>query len=341
MEITNPLVHKNWNENLLSIPEASIFFTRQWAKVLADSFGYMPAFFLSRASREIDFLLPLMEVNSPLTGRRGIALPFTDFCAPYAKEKSIIANGISEIISHARSQKWKYVEIRGGEPPGADAYPSMTYLHHELNLAETSQLYQNLSKGHRRNIKKAQNNHLTVSIGQSEDNLETFFKLNCLTRKKHGLPPQPKRFFENFYKSLVKENMATLVSATYQQKPVAAAVFLHFKDQVIYKYGASDPKFLDLRANHLVMWKAINYFAELGFKNLSFGKTEPSNIGLRRFKLGFGAQENNINYYKFSISENRYIRENPKESGLHTALFRRMPVFMLRILGEMLYRHVA
>ena len=50
-----------------------------------------------------------------------------------------------------------------------------------------------------------------------------------------------------------------VVLALKKHIPVAGAVFFHFKDEVILKYGASDRKFLYLRPNNLVMWEAFKY----------------------------------------------------------------------------------
>ena len=202
-------------------------------------------------------------------------------------------------------------------------------------------MFKKLSQGHRRNLKKASKNNLEILFENSLASIEDFYHLNCLTRKKHGLPPQPRLFFTNFYKYLVAENLATIVSAHYHGKKIASSVFLHFNKNVTYKYGASDPKYLNLRANHLVMWEAIKYFAERGFEKINFGKTEISNQGLRRFKLGFGAEEEKINYYKYSFSDNEFIEEKNLESGWHTAIFGKMPLPLLKLIGKILYRHVA
>ena len=341
MQIINPLVHTTWNGTISSIPETTVFYTREWAQLLAHSYGYMPAFFLSRAGREINFLLPIMEVDSRLTGRRGIALPFTDFCAPYAKNKEIFDDGWAEIRRYGELHRWKYVEIRGGAELFSNETPSLVYLHHYLQLDEEKKLFAKLSSGHRRNLRKAQKNHLTISIDQSHQSLLDFYRLNCFTRKKHGLPPQPRHFFENFYKFLLNQQMATIVSAKFEHRTIAASVFLHFKDEVIYKYGASHPSYLNLRANHLVMWEAMKYFSEQGYQKLSFGKTDLSHAGLQRFKLGFGAEEEKINYYKCSFDGHQFVTDNAQESGWHTAIFRRMPIPLLKLMGRLLYKHVA
>ena len=43
--------------------------------------------------------------------------------------------------------------------------------------------------------------------------------------------------------------------AHYQGKCVAGAVFFHFKDRALFKYGASDERFNRLGINNLVIWE--------------------------------------------------------------------------------------
>ena len=45
------------------------------------------------------------------------------------------------------------------------------------------------------NIKKALKEGVEVQLHNSFESVKSFFKLNCMTRKRHGLPPQPFKFF--------------------------------------------------------------------------------------------------------------------------------------------------
>src|SRR5205823_295553 len=117
------------------------------------------------------------------------------------------------------------------------------------------------------------------------------------TRKRHGLPPQPVSFFLNIYEEVIKAGLGFLVMAKSGSRPVAAAVFFHHGKSAVYKFGASDESFQELRGNNLVMWEAIQSLARRGFKTLHFGRTSPANAGLRRFKLAWGTTEETISYY--------------------------------------------
>src|SRR5436190_11674249 len=79
----DPLVDPNWDNAVANLPGASFFHTAAWARVLRDTYQFQPTYFTDqRPDGTIDALVPVMEVDSWLTGRRGISLPFTDECCP-------------------------------------------------------------------------------------------------------------------------------------------------------------------------------------------------------------------------------------------------------------------
>ncbi len=79
-DLINPLHDSDWDSRIARFPGASIFHTQAWARVLVDSYGYSPYYLRGTGNDAAAGLLPMMEVNSWLTGRRGISLPFTDEC---------------------------------------------------------------------------------------------------------------------------------------------------------------------------------------------------------------------------------------------------------------------
>ena len=46
---------------------------------------------------------------------------------------------------------------------------------------------------------------MTVEILQSVEAVRIFYSLQCQTRKKHGLPPQPFKFFLNIHKHILSQ----------------------------------------------------------------------------------------------------------------------------------------
>ena len=137
--------------------------------------------------------------------------------------------------------------------------------------------------------------------------------------------------------------MGLTITARFRNKPVASAIFFYFADQVIYKFGASDLKYQNLRPNNLVMWEAIQYFSERGLKTFHFGRTAPENKGLLQFKRGWGTKEETLNYYRYDLRNESFIPSSSKaaESPFIQKIMQKLPVPVLKVLGTILYPHAA
>jgi hypothetical protein len=122
---------------------------------------------------------------------------------------------------------------------------------------------------------------------------------------------------------------------------VAAAVFFTFGRTAIYKFGASDRDRQELRANNLVFARAIERLAGLGVRCLSLGRTSFDNEGLRRFKNGLGGLESLLECYRLNPDARQYMPARDDASGWHNEVFRRMPCWLSRLVGNLIYRYAA
>ncbi len=363
----DPLEADEWDARLTVVPSASFFHGAAWARVLRDTYGFRPVYFTlshnpavsganvlpnekpaspARQPRhhplEFHALLPVMEVNSWLTGRRGVSLPFTDECAPLCTDADSFRRLFREALAYARARAWNYLECRGGRPWLGDAPASTSFYGHRLDLeAGETALWTRVGGAARRAVRKAEQSGLTVEFAQDLGAVRIFFDLLCRTRKRHGLPVQPFRFFESIHHHVLSQDQGWVVLARHGQVPVAGAVFFHFGKTAIYKFGASNETFQHLRANNLVMWEAIKWHARRGFGRLDFGRTSLKNEGLRRFKLGWGTQERSIDYFRYDQRKAGFVTARDESSGWHNRLFRMLPIPLSRLVGAALYRHVA
>jgi hypothetical protein len=88
------------------------------------------------------------------------------------------------------------------------------------------------------------------------------------------------------------------------------------------------------------MWEGIRFLAQHGAETLHFGRTSLENDGLRRFKLTWGTEEETIEYLKFNPVARAWITGRDTSSGLHTAVFCRLPPALNRLAGTMIYPHL-
>lgn len=331
-----------WDDLLIASGKGSFFHSSHWARVLHESYGYKPVYFAYPGGNGLQALVPFMEIDSRITGKRGVSLPFTDYCEPIIPDCCGIGDVMAHIIQFGKGSGWRYFELRSGIglPPGLP--PSSFYYGHELDISrDEDEIFSSFHSSTKRNVKKAEKEGVKVIIYSSLDAMRKFYKLNCITRKMHGLPPQPYRFFEKIHEHGISKGYGIVALADYNGTTVAGGVYLRFGDKAIYKFGASDRRYKHLRANNLVMWEAIRYYAMNGCRTLFFGRTEPENDGLLTFKRGWGPQEQAINYYKYDLKREFYVTESSRLHGFHNKVFANMPIPFLRLTGSLLYRHIG
>lgn len=338
----NPLEDATWDTWAGRHADFCFFHSRAWAAVLHEAFGYTPRYFVARSTNTLAGALCVMEAQSLIEGRRGVALPFTDFCPLLATDEPSSRTVLNHALACGRQRRWRYLEWRGSSRFVQGAHPSLTFLGHTLRLdASVEDLFNRCDAPVRRAVRKAQREGVRVEFSSDLPALHQFYELYCETRRKHGLPPQSKRFFEAIHRHVLNRGQGLLGLARHREVPIAGALFCHAGRKAVFKYGASRQRFLPLRGNNLVMWEAIKWHAQHGFAELHFGRTSLSNAGLRSFKLGWGAQEHRLEYFRYDLRRGRYLTVPDAASGWHNAFFRLLPLPLARLIGASLYRHWA
>ncbi len=329
-----------WDAFLQTRPDATVFHTSAWCRVLTDTYGYKPAYVVSRdASGELTGGVPLMLVNSWLTSRRLVGLPFSDVCQPL-----LPAEGAAELLVAARQQaeplKATAVELRGpshAKMPDAGFSNGTVFYQHIVDLDDA--MDSRVQSSARRAIRKAQNEGVTVRQSISAKDMRRFYDLMVLTRRKHGLLPQPWRFFRNIQRQLMENEMGLLLVAEHNGKVIAGDLLLRFGDQLVYKFNASDPRYLSVRPNNLLLWQAMQFGRDQGCRTLDLGRCEVDNEGLRRFKLLWGSREEQLPYYHYPADEGSSSLLASRTARTALQLFVRFsPGPVLQAAGSVLYR---
>ena len=343
LELVDPFADPEWDRLLASHSETTVFHTLAWARVLTSSYGYQPFYFRAIDKGKLAALLPFMEVRSWITGTRGASLPFTDQCPPILPVETSFNEAMDHVIALARSRGWKTVEIRGHGPGMGNLPASAEYLSHDLDLTEgETSLLSRYRPNVQRNIRKAEREGITVAEDHTPEGLREFYQLNCLTRREHGLPPQPTRFFEYLHEHILEKGLGFLMMARHKKKPVAGALFLLFDGKAIFKYGASDRRYQEIRANNLIFRDAIRLLCRRGARTLSFGRTGLHHDGLRKFKLSLGTTETRLQYVKYDVRSKTYLTANKAlRENRWKKMLANLPLSALRIIGNVAYRHVG
>jgi hypothetical protein len=340
IKIVTPLSYKSWDDSILQLDGYSIFHSSHWAKLLHDSYGYEPHYFIIEEQGVLKSVFSTMVINSWLTGKRISSLPYTDFCKPLISADIDLNSFLKVIIAFGKNRNLKYVEFKDDEDRLSDFKSSVFQYRHKLKLDKSEdEIFSSFRKGTKSSIKKAIKEGVQVQINNSLESVERFCKMNHVTRKKHGLPPQPTSFFNSLYKYIISKNLGFVALATKQDQVVAGSVYLTFGEKVLYKYSASYPKFMHLMSNNVVMWESIKHSLNNKFEEIDFGISESANEGLRIYKNGWGVEESKVLLYKYDLKKDQYVEVNTKVAGFHNKIFSKAPVPLLKAFSTIFYKH--
>jgi CelD/BcsL family acetyltransferase involved in cellulose biosynthesis len=285
--------------------------------------------------------LPVLGIAGLVGGPRWVSLPFTDHCPPLARTASALA-ALSPALEAARVNSGaRRVDVHA-HLRGREAQSRVAAVTHRLELgSDPDEVFATFHRSQvQRGIRKAERSGLVLRRGDRERDLtESFYALHLSTRRRQGTPVQPRRFFSLLWRRMLDAGLGFVVLAFLDDEPVAAAVFLAWNGTVTYKFGASDPRFLSLRPNHLIFWDTIRWSCEQGFSRLDFGRTDLENHGLREFKSRWGATETPLVYSSLAGAPPD-LAPGPARRAL-SGLIRRSPPWVCRAVGETLYKYAA
>lgn len=339
--IDNPTHDPRWADLLGRHPCASVFHTPAWLEALRRTYGYEPVAVATSNGSRIESGLVACRVRA-WGANRVISLPFSDHCEPLAStpERVELVDGLVRL---ARERGWGPVELRPRSPiddGGAGALRAIrTYCLHDLDLGpELPRLLDGFhpSSG-RRAIRRAEREGITYEHGTSDEQLQAFFELLRMTRRRHGVPPQPIAWFDNLRDTMGRHLLIHI--ARRDGRPLAALFMLSFRNTLVYKYGGSDASSHPLGVMPFLFWHAIRTARAAGATTLDLGRSDLDQHGLIAFKDHLGATRSHLTYYgesNRSMSHNHTWMRRIADRVVSAA-----PDSALDLAGRLLYRHLG
>jgi CelD/BcsL family acetyltransferase involved in cellulose biosynthesis len=338
----DPVADPSWEDLVARSPAATVFHHPDWASLLRATYGYtITACAVAGEDGRLVAGVPVAAISSRLTGRRLVALPFSDLCPPLVADDGPpwAADALRQALEVFQARHGLPLEVRGTGDVLQRTTAGERFHHHVLALEpDVTAVERRFAKPQvLRGVRRARREGLIASTATDRPALEAFFRLHVATRRRLGVPTQPRRFILGF-EALFAHGLGFVVLVRRDERAVAAAVFLTLGDTLLYKYGASDARFLGLRPNNLLFMEAIRWGCENGMRRLDFGRTHWDHESLRAFKLAWGAEEHELRYRHLGGVP---VRGGGRASGMLGAVIRRSPPAVGRAIGEVLYRHAG
>lgn len=345
--IVDPISDPRWLDLVNRHPSASIFHTPGWLSALRQTYGYEPLAVTTSIGSTLANGIVTCRING-WWSRRLVSLPFSDHCDPLVGSSDEVSGLLTAVDEAARTMGVRAVELR---PRHADEgfaraagarhlVPAGSYAFHRLDLRrELPEIFRRMHPSStQRAIRRAEREGLTYECGTSEEHLAAFYRLLRMTRRRHGLPPQPLAWFRNLMAAL-GDRLGIHVVRT-GGRSIASILTLTFRNTVVYKYGGSDAAHHSRGAMPFLFWRVVQQARAAGADELDLGRSDADQAGLIAFKDHFGAERSTMTYFR--SPDAAFV---PGRGAAVAAIARRLvshlPDGALDLAGRVLYRHVG
>ena len=334
-----------WDEYVSNDPNGSVFHCSRWLKVIFETYQFKPMLYMSKnLEGSVSGVFPSFIINKFFLTRKYVSLPFSDYGGPLFLDE----DGERQFLFHMNKELndgRKHYEVRSLYPGDNNFEADHKYVKHIIKLEEDpDKIWKNVNKKTiKYSIKKSLKCGVTIHQDNSEYGVNEFFRLNKLTRKKHGVPSQPLLLFEKIYEHFIASDEGSISLAKSGSKIIAAGLFLKLNNTVYYKYSAADPVYLlQKKPNHLMTWEAIKRACLDGYSDFDFGRTIISNEGLCRYKEMWGAEKIKLPYcyYPKALGVGT-LEGSGRLYRLMTSIWKNTPEFVSGPIGSRIYKYMA
>ena len=179
-----PLTDPRWDGLLEKHPSASVFHSKAWLEALRRTYGYESIAYTTSAPEEpLRNGIAFCQVESWLTGRRLVSLPFSDYCEPLLERTEEIELFVQKLQQESDTGRWRYIEMRPLETFGMENrlwHATAKYALHRLDLRPDLQtLFKGFHKDSiQRKINRAKREGLTCQVGTSEAISTSFMNID-------------------------------------------------------------------------------------------------------------------------------------------------------------------
>jgi FemAB-related protein (PEP-CTERM system-associated) len=347
--IPTSLRQAQWQNFVELQANRSFYHSQLWFDLLERLYGYTGIMLTTTSTDgQLTGILPLCLMQSPLTGRRLVALPFSDHCPLLASDDASANDLINQAICLAQQYRAKYLELRTGTnavlAKRSDLVEENLYVRWLKPLInDLDQLWSSLRKPVQHQIKKSRKLGVQVHVAQHRENMQDYYRLHLQTRcRKHGMPAQPPHYFLSLWDTFAASGSLQLLLAEHQGRIIAGMILFASGTTVRYAYGASDERYLSLAPNNLLMWSAIAWGCTNGYQVLDLGRTACDNSGLMEFKRRWGAVQEPLPYYYYPRTAGlAAVSERSRKHQMLTACWKQLPLPLAQVLGGHLYKHLG
>jgi FemAB-related protein (PEP-CTERM system-associated) len=341
-----PTDRSSWQAYIARAPQATIFHTLGWKKAVEQTFKLQAHYLYAQEGDRICGILPLFLNKGWLLGASLISVPFGVYGGICAEDEQAEALLLEEAKAIAKQEEVGYIEFRNLRPAGGNLPTKDLYMTFILELPDDAEVvWKTMRKRNRNILRKGIKSGLQLYRSPEpgrieEEEFTKFYDLFARTQRALGTPVLPKTFFKNL--AVEFDSQISLFSAVHEGKIISSLWVFFFKDTVLPYYIGYDHRYLAYAPNNWILWEAIKYSCEHGYRYYDLGRSRQDS-GSFRFKKHWGIEPRPL-YYQYYLNTSPRIPNispsNPK-FDLPKRIWSHLPFGLTKALGPKLVKYLG
>jgi FemAB-related protein (PEP-CTERM system-associated) len=367
-----------WDNYVANHPKSNAYQAFHWQTIIAKAYGYKTYALAAVIGNTplsaenpaaIVGLLPLVHLKSPLFGNRLVSMPYFDHGGIIVDSPEHEIKLIHAAVALGRELRIQRFELRHLDQiaslklncaksdqdtevnavfSGKSLQPGWSVRSHKVRLllalpGTSDELLKTFKSKLRSQINRPIKAGLIAKIGGMEL-IDDFYHVFSINMRDLGSPVHAKALPQSVMTQFSEEARIAVVYKA--GEPVASAIMVGFKDVMINPWASALRQHSKDSPNMLLYWQMLSYASDHGFRYFDFGRSTPQE-GTYRFKIQWGAQPQPMYWYTLwfngktkSSGPIHTDKADSKSYALTTALWRRLPLAISRIIGPMIRKHI-
>jgi lipid II:glycine glycyltransferase (peptidoglycan interpeptide bridge formation enzyme) len=295
-----------WEEFILNHPEANFLQSHLWGDFQEKLGKKVIRLGFFSQDQLLGVMLGVIENAKRATYMTIGAGPILDW-----HNNALVKTFVDELVNIAKQHHCSFVRIRPqllSDESSQSLFKSLGFnpspmhltadLTHQLDLtAPEEDLFKNLRKTTRNEIKKAEKLGVKIDTTTDPAAIDEFYEIQMQTAKYHKFVPFSHKFLQEQFKTFAQTGHALLYKSYFEDKLLALAFVIFYNTEAVYHYGASTPYGREYPGAYLIQWQAIQEAQRRGLQKYNFWGVAPEGqkhhrfYGVSVFKRGFGGQD--------------------------------------------------
>ena len=260
-------------------------------------------------------------------GKTLISTPYRDRAAFHSEKhslKSLKANDIPEAIRQCMVVKDVDLEFSKNTE-------NISNLYTNSNVKLDDKIDSRLKYSATKNIKRAKSKYGLTCSTNNKEYFDSFYKLHLKNRKRIGVLPYNKNFFQKIFDDIQNGARNSLIfTCLYKNVPSGHLICLKSKKELISGHLCYDYSLRNYRITDFLFHSAFSWGYENGFNKYRFGADFKKQKSLIDFKMKLGAQpREQYDYYG-----NQVKRSNLNSLKIINLILRKSPVFLSKFYSQ-------